>query len=172
MASITAATPQTQPRSRFRWLHRTQINVFLDILLVLAFVVEMEEHFTGLALHEVIGVFLTVALVLHLLLHLDWVVKITLRFFHQIIHESRFNYLLNLALLITMGVALVTGFGISRTLGLPFDVPHSWESLHRTSAEWVLLLTALHVAMHWKWIATNVRKYIFGWFPIRFRSQS
>lgn len=145
-------------------LNKIKINVFLDLLLALIFIVEMEEHFTGLPLHEVLGLIFGAAFIIHIILHLDWIVSITRGFFKQIIHESRFNYVLNLALLIDMLVATVSGVLISRTLGLSIsDVDHSWEQIHKLSAEFSLILVALHVAMHWKWIANNGSKYLFGW---------
>lgn len=141
-------------------LNKTKINVVLDVLLALIFVVEMEQHFTGLPMHELLGLVFAGALIIHILLHLGWVVSITRSFFKALVHESRVNYVLNLALLIDLSIIAVTGIGISRTLGLSLDVDHSWESIHMIAAELSLVLIGLHVAMHWKWIATNVGKYL------------
>ena len=146
-------------------LNKTKINVFLDILLAVLFIIEMEEHFTGLPLHEVLGLVFAAAFFLHIILHLDWIIALTRKFFSQIIHESRVNYLLNLVLFIAMMIATVSGILISRTLGLSFDVDHSWEQIHKLSAEITLIVVGLHVAMHWKWILHNGSKYLFGWLP-------
>lgn len=148
-----------------RTFNKIKINVFMDLLLVLIFVVEMEQHFTGKPIHEVMGLIFGAAFIIHIILHLDWIVKITLGFFKQLIHESRGNYVLNLALLIDMVLTVVSGVLISQTLGLSFNVDHSWETIHKVSAELSLIIVALHVAMHWKWITHNGSKYLFGWIP-------
>lgn len=143
--------------------NKTVINVFLDLALALVFAVEMEEHFTNLPLHEVLGLIFGTAFVIHIILHWDWILAITIGFFKQFLHESRLNYVLNIALFIAMGLATISGILISRTLGFHFEVGRSWEQIHRISADLSLLIVALHVAMHWKWIAQNGSKYLFGW---------
>ncbi|MCA9888995.1 MAG: DUF4405 domain-containing protein [Anaerolineae bacterium] len=140
--------------------NKTKINVFLDVLLALIFIVEMEEHFTGLPTHELLGLVFGAAFVIHIILHWDWIVNITRTFFKTLLHESRFNYALNLALFIDLAVVTVTGIAISRTIGLSFNVDHAWETIHIIAAELSLVLVGLHVAMHWKWIATHVTKYL------------
>ncbi len=142
-------------------INRTKWNVFLDLALVFAFVVEMEERFSGLPMHEVLGLVFGGGLILHIILHWDWVVSTTRTLFKKIVHESRLNYVLNFALYVDLLVVTITGIGISRTLRLNLAVPHNWETLHIVSSELSLVLIGLHIAMHWKWIMTNVPKYIF-----------
>lgn len=148
-----------------RKMNTNKLNLFLDIGVALAFVIEMEEHFTGLRNHELLGLAFTIALGIHIILHWAWVVSVTKTFFRKLFHGSRLNYVLNLALFINMLVAVGTGFAISRTLGLDFDIPRSaqrgWQTLHVTSSRLTLIVVALHVALHWKWIAAHAKKYLF-----------
>ncbi len=149
-------------------LGRNLLYLILDIALAFVFCIELEERFTGLQLHELIGVGLGVALIVHLLIHWRWMLSITRTFIHKLIHESRLNYLLALALLIDFVVIIVTGLGISRTLGLNFSVGRDWEQIHRAAADLSLLLVAGHVALHWKWIASHVKRYFFSFkLPVR-----
>ncbi|MCA9914630.1 MAG: DUF4405 domain-containing protein [Anaerolineae bacterium] len=141
-------------------INKTKVNVFLDMLLALMFIVEMEEHFTGLPMHEVLGLVFGAALLIHIILHWDWIVSITRTFFKTLLHETRFNYALNLALFIDLIVVTVTGIAISRTLGLNLGLSRDWQTIHIVASELSLVLIGLHVAMHWKWIATNVKKYL------------
>ncbi|MBL8133488.1 MAG: DUF4405 domain-containing protein [Anaerolineae bacterium] len=152
-----------------RRINKVKLNVFFDLLLTVVFVVEMEEHFTGLALHELLGLFFAAAFALHIVLHWDWIVSITRTFFRKLLHESRVNYLLNVILFADMMFVTVSGILISRTLGLSLSLGDAFkrtlQSLHMVGAELVLIIVALHVAMHWKWIMTNGAKYLFGWLP-------
>lgn len=137
-----------------------KLNLYLDLALCLAFVVEMEEHFTGLRIHELLGLAFGAAIFFHVVLHWDWVVNITKRFFSKLFHESRLNYALNLALLIDMIVIVMTGVLISRTLGLQLAVSEAVQPLHLLASHLSLVLIGLHVALHWKWIITHTQKYL------------
>lgn len=149
-------------------LGRNLIYLLLDIALAVVFAVEMEKNFTGQNLHELIGVGLGVALIVHLLIHWRWMLSITRTFIRKLIHESRLNYLLALLLFVDFAVIMVTGLGISKTLGLNFSVDRNWEQIHRVAADFSLLLVAGHVALHWKWIATHAKRYFFSFkLPIR-----
>jgi hypothetical protein len=61
----------------------------------------------------------------------------------------------------------ISGILISRTLGLQLQLSESFERIlrpiHLIGAELVLILVALHVALHWKWIMSNGGRYLFGW---------
>ncbi|MBL8164762.1 MAG: DUF4405 domain-containing protein [Anaerolineae bacterium] len=170
MAAIQSLRKQAVTPERTiskRKINKTRLNVYLDLLLTGMFIIEMEEHFTGLALHELLGLTFAVAFVLHIILHWDSVVSVTRTFFRKLLHESRLNYVLNAALFIDMMLVTISGILISRTLGLQLalsqDVQRTMQTIHMVSAELVLIIVALHVAMHWKWIQTNAAKYLFGW---------
>jgi len=146
-------------------INRSKINLFLDIALALAFAVELEMHFTGLRLHELLGLAFGIAFIIHIILHFDWIVSITRHFFRKLFHESRLNYVLNIAVFVDMVAATVTGILISRTLGLSISLGQSQgtiRQLHTLTSEGTLLLIGLHVALHWKWIATHAKKYLFS----------
>ena len=110
------------------------------------------------------GLFFAAVLVLHVVLHWDWVVSITRTFFHKLIHDSRLNYVLNVVLLVDVVVVTVTGIAVSETLGLNFGLTGAtltdWQSVHAFSSHLFLVLTGLHVALHWKWIAINMGKHL------------
>ena len=167
MDALTAL--QTKRKRRFS-MNKSKVNLFLDMTLATAFVLALEEHFTGMTLHELIGVFMGVGLLIHIILHLAWIVSTTRRFFSKLFHESRLNYVLNIATFIDLGIIIVTGIGISRTLGLELgldqELSHNFEQLHKTASTFSLMLIGLHVGMHWKWIVTHVRRYILRW-PFR-----
>jgi hypothetical protein len=146
-----------------------KLNLYLDLAIVLAFAVEMEEHFTGLHNHELLGLAFGLAVLLHIVLHWNWVVSITKHLFSKLFHESRLNYALNLALYIDMVIVIVSGILISRTIGLSLPHLEQVEPIHRLASEVILVLVGLHVALHWKWIVTHTGKYLVPsrlWKPV------
>jgi len=145
-------------------INRTKLNLFLDMGLALAFVVELQMHFTGLRLHELLGLAFGAAFAIHIVLHFDWIVSITRHFFKKVFHETRLNYVLNLAVFIDLITATVTGILISRTLNLGISLGSQQGTVHQLhilSSDFSLVLIGLHVALHWKWIATHAKKYLF-----------
>lgn len=146
-------------------INPNKLNLFLDISMALIFAAMMEERFTGLRIHEVVGIGIAVAFLTHILLHWRWVVSVTRQFFAKILHESRLNYVLNLALFIDIVVVIVTGILISRTLNLNFglgDSQFSIQLIHILSSYLSLVIVGLHVGLHWKWILTHSQKYLFN----------
>ncbi|MCA0455129.1 MAG: DUF4405 domain-containing protein [Chloroflexi bacterium] len=163
MTAVQAAVPKQ--KSKVFKLNTTKLNLFLDIGLALAFVVELERHFTGLRNHELIGLGMGIALIVHFVLHWKWSWGITKSFFRNLFHTSRLSYILNILLLVDMGVIIVTGILISETLGLNLGISRrseqTFKSLHVLGSNFSLMLVGLHVAIHWKWILSNTKKYIF-----------
>lgn len=145
---------------------RNKLNLFVDLGIALAFVVEMEEHFSGLRVHELLGLAFGAAIIVHLILHWQWIVGVTRRFFQNLFHESRFNYLLNTALYVDMAVVIISGILISRTIGLQLGLnggqSFPLQTLHTFASQLCLVIVGLHVAVHWKWIVTHSQKYLFN----------
>jgi len=41
------------------------------------------------------------------------------------------------------------------------------------SANLTLLIVAIHVGLHWDWVVSAVKRYVFGWWPrLRLRSKT
>jgi hypothetical protein len=141
-------------------------NLYVDIGLLVGFLVAYEPALTGIAVHEWLSLAFASALVLHLLLHWDWVVQVTLKFFRKLFHASRLNYVLNLALLIDFVLILLSGLLISRAvlpaLGVQIAVDPAWRRLHSSAADFSLVLLGLHIALHWKWILSATQRYLFA----------
>ena len=145
-------------------LSRTKINLLLDIALFLIFVVTYQAKATGITLHEWLGVGIAGVILTHILLHWPWVVSITQQFFKKLKAEPRVNYIVNAAIFIGFTTTIFSGLMISHSV-LPFfglEVAGSgfWKMLHFTSAEATVWLTALHVALHWRWIVNAVKRYV------------
>jgi hypothetical protein len=141
-------------------------NLYVDIAILVGFLVAYEPALTGVAVHEWLSLAFASAIVLHLLLHWDWVVQVTLKFFRKLFRSSRLNYVLNLALLIDFVLIMLSGLLISRSvlpaLGLQVASNPAWRFLHSSAADFSLLLLGLHLALHWRWILSTTKRYLFS----------
>lgn len=143
--------------------NRNMTNLIVDIAIFVGFLVAMAPHFTGMAVHEWLGLAFGGAIVTHLLLHWQWLVEVTKRFFGKAQWSARINYLLNAALFIDLTAIIFTGVMISESalpaLGINLDAS-GWRGLHGTSANLFLPLIGLHVALHWQWIVNMLKRYV------------
>ncbi|MBK7896662.1 MAG: DUF4405 domain-containing protein [Candidatus Promineifilaceae bacterium] len=149
----------------------TKQNLWVDLLIAGGFLLAAQPHLTGMAIHEWLSLGLGVGFLTHILLHWRWVFETTRRLFGKLAGQARVNYVLNLALLVAFTLIIFSGLMISEEvlplLGLQGVHGGVWKSLHTLAAEAVVWLVGLHIALHWKWIVTNSKKYLFGWLPKR-----
>lgn len=142
----------------------TKTNLTLDIAIFSAFLVASNPALTGLAVHEWLGVSFAAALVAHLLFHWDWIANLTKTFFKKLMHVSRLNFVVDSLLFVAMTAAMLSGLMIPRNVlpafGVQLDASRAWRSIHSLSANASLIFVALHFALHWSWVVTNVRRYI------------
>ena len=143
---------------------RKAVNYLLDIAIFVAFLVALNPHLTGMAIHEWLSIAFGGAIITHLLLHWQWIVAVTRRFLGNVTWESRLNYLVNLLFFIDMTIIILTGILISEAalplLGFSFQNGHGWVMLHKSAADLALPVLGLHVALHWRWIVNTTKRYL------------
>jgi hypothetical protein len=141
-------------------------NLIVDIAIFLGFLTVSQPGMTGLAIHEWLGISFLGAGLVHILLHWNWIKAMTVQFFKKLWHSSRLNYVLNLGLLVALTTVMFSGLMISKnvlpTLGLSGLGNPGWKMIHSTSADAILILIGLHVALHWKWIVNSVKRYMIS----------
>jgi len=151
--------PSNQPNS-------TKVNLWVDAALFAAIMLALSPVLTGIAIHEWLSVALAAAVVVHLLLHWRWIVAVVRRFLGRLAGQSRLNFVLNIALFINFSVVTFTGLMISRValpaIGLVTAESQAWQVLHSLSADLILFIAGLHVALHWKWIFSALKRYVIA----------
>jgi hypothetical protein len=167
--STTSLTDRPITASRRRVLARTRVDFWLDVLLLVAYTLAYSLGFTGIATHEWLGIGLGVALLVHLTLHWDWVVRTTAKLLRPNGRE-RFIWLVNLLLLVSMTLCIASGILISEValpqLGITPAPSSFWRQVHDTTATLTLILVPVHAALRWRWIAGVARRFA-AWRPGR-----
>ncbi len=165
MTTKAATKRQPSVRGRSRLPSRTRLDFWLDLALLVAFSLDYSFRFTGLAIHEWIGIGFGAALLLHLTLHWEWVLRTTSRILTPLPARDRVRWVVDLGLLVVMSLCVASGVLVSRS-ALPFlgIKPVSgafWNGLHTTTADLTIFLVAVHVALSWRWVL-SVGKRVFG----------
>ena len=144
-------------------------NLLVDGTIFAGFLLATDPHATGQTIHEWLGIAFGVGIITHLLLHWKWIVNVVRRFFRKLPGQVRINSLLNSLLFITVMLIIFSGLMISKvvlsTLGLSGSHDAIWRWLHTSATNVALIIVGLHVALHWKWIASTARRYV--WQPLR-----
>ncbi len=148
----------------------TKTNLVLDLTIFTVFLAVANPHLTGNTLHEWLSVAFGAAILTHLLLHWQWIVKVTTEYFKKFFHQSRLNYIVDWLFFIAMTGSLFSGLLISKevisTLGIQLgEVSRSWKSIHTLTSDASLILLGIHFALHWKWVISNLGRYVVT--PIR-----
>ena len=144
--------------------NRNKVNLIVDSAIFTAFLVAMAPRFSGQAIHEWLGIAFGAAIITHLLLHWQWIVEVTKRFFTKAQWSARINYLLNSLLFIDVTITIFSGLMISKSalplLGIQMQSGGIWRGVHTFAANLFLALVGLHIALHWHWIVNMLSRYV------------
>lgn len=142
------------------WTNNLNKTRYVTDLLLLAFFVLANVPQIDLPFHEWISLVFIVPFVVHLLLHYDWVLQITPRFFERIGGEVRFNFIFDCALYLMMIFVIISGILASEVV-LPlfteFDALPFWTQVHHQYSNLLMVMVGIHLGMHWRWILNLTR---------------
>ena len=138
---------------------RLKITFWLDVTLLVSICALQTVRFTGLILHEWLGLAVVGMVLAHLLLAWSWIVSQSRRFFTLQSISARINYLLNLSLFAAVTAAIYSGILISqkaiptltRSKAAP-DMAWRWDTLHHQFSQIVVMLVGFHLAINWEWV--------------------
>jgi hypothetical protein len=126
----------------------------------------MDPRTSGIAVHEWLSLALAGTVVVHLLLNWEWIAQLTTGMFTKGLNGSRVNYILNWLLFIDGILIMLSGLMISESalpsLGFTLPVNFAWNGLHEFSANIFLALMGLHLALHWNWVMSTIKKLFAG----------
>lgn len=98
--------------------------------------------------HEIAGLAVLGAFVLHILLNWRWVLQVTAHFFQKrVTMRTRVGWLLNASLLVCFVLIGLSGAFMSRVV-FHFSVPGNWETLHYFCSALVIILVGIHLGLH------------------------
>jgi hypothetical protein len=141
--------------------NKQKTNLILDALLFAGFLITFALDWTGLLMHQWIGICGGLLATCHLILHWDWVSAVTRRFFGKTSVQARKYYLLDVAIMTGFYLIVVTGLVISTWLNLSLTNYAAWSDVHVTASIVTLGLIVLKIGLHWRWIVRVARQSSF-----------
>lgn len=138
------------------------IKLGLDIFIIIIFALLYNTRvFGGLAFHEIMGLGIGALFLVHILLNLQWVIKVTQRLFDRTLpRKTRIGCVLNILLLVSMAFTIVSGLMISKVLfpGFGFVNQRAFQELHIDGSYLTLVIVGVHVGLHGQWIMCLMKK--------------
>jgi len=144
---------------------RLRMTFWLDMALLISVCAMQDITFTGLVIHEWLGVVMIVMVFAHLLLAWGWIATQCRLLFTAQSFRSRINYLINLALFASVTAVIFSGILISQkaiplltgTSAAP-EMDWHWDIIHIRFSQNVLVLSGLHLAINWDWALAAMQK--------------
>ena len=139
-------------------------KIMLDALMTILFIALMDYAFTGLVLHELIGLAIFAFFFFHKLINFKWIKSITKRLFDPALKaRTKVMYWLDALLLIDVVLITLSGLFISTEV-FPqlFTVSDRflWVTIHHIASYGGLIAISVHVGLHWKMIMAAFRKML------------
>ncbi len=136
----------------------------LDILMAVTFVLFFNKQVLGgLTFHEIAGLAIAAVFFTHIALNWRWVKNVTVKLFdRKLPFRTKFGYVLNLLLLITMAFIIISGILVSHIVFPNINVANErwFQMAHISISYLVLVLVAAHVGLHWKWVMNVFHKIV------------
>ncbi|EFO80909.1 hypothetical protein OSCT_1239 [Oscillochloris trichoides DG-6] len=144
-------------------------NLLIDLLIFVGFLLATAPRFTGIAIHEWLGIAFGAAIITHLLIHWQWIIAVGKKLFSRAHAPARLNYILNLLLFIDVTLITFTGIMISEVVlplfGLRLAHAPIWTRLHSLTSDAGVILIGLHIALHWSWIVKTATRLFTSFLP-------
>jgi len=141
---------------------KNYVKMVLDLLMAIFFVLMFNRMlFGGLAFHEIVGLSIGLAFIIHLALNLKWIKQVTRHLFSKKVKlRTKVLYVIDVLVFITLVYTIVSGMMISRYLmpGLYNGNEAFFKVTHMSTAYIALGLVGLHVGLNWQWVIKTMKR--------------
>lgn len=138
-------------------------KIILDVLTTIIMILLMNNNFTGVKRHEVLGIAIVLLFVIHKYFNWSWIKNITLNLFNKKTPtKTKIMYFLDILLLMLLLLNTLSGILISQNLFTYLNARNIkiWSNLHHLFAYGFLVVIGIHLGLHWQYVM-NIFKKIF-----------
>lgn len=126
--------------------------LIVDAAALVVYAMVANPVFTGIPVHEWIGIGLFVLFVAHTAQHYDWIVETLRSRSSRHSWQRRANLIVDALIVIAFMVCAVSGLLVSGTvlasIGMYADGYYFWNPLHAASAKVLFALLMVHIVLH------------------------
>jgi hypothetical protein len=144
---------------------RLKTTFWLDVTLLVSVCALQTVRFTGLVIHEWLGLTMVGMVFAHLLFSWSWIASLSRRLFSAQSARARINYLLNLSLFAAVTAVIFSGILISQKaipalFGTKSATHMDWnrDYLHGQFSVFVVMLSGFHLAINLDWVLAAAEK--------------
>jgi hypothetical protein len=129
---------------------------------------------TWIDIHDWAGLAVLIGAGIHIALHWKWISCVADRYFKKLARQARINFSLNSLLFVAFFLASLSGLVVWLVLPgggyqggrNPFYnatlyglTRHGWNDLHLYTGLAMMAVFAVHLVLHWNWLACVARRY-------------
>jgi len=141
---------------------RNLTNIIIDSIMFGIFIVTTAPQFTGISLHEWLGLILAGITVVHLVRNWAWIIATVSKLLNSGTTHNKPSIILNIVLFVLFTLVTYSGIAISEDvmpwLGITWFVNNDWRMLHNLFSNLTVVAMAAHIALHWNWIVSLFQK--------------
>lgn len=127
-------------------------KIILDIIMFVLMILLMNLLFTGIVLHEIIGLLVFILFIVHKYLNFRWIKTITKSIFsgNTLNSKIKLRYIIDLLLFIDVTLIIISGMIISQVIFVGISNPTIiWSDLHHLFAALGLIIIIIHTLLHY-----------------------
>jgi predicted ferric reductase len=142
---------------------RIQLIFWLDLTLLVSVCALESITFTGLSLHEWLGMATIALILIHLLMSWAWIAVSSRRLAATNANRTRINYALNFCLFASVIASMFSGLVLSEVALPAFGLTSAagdiqWRYIHNRVSDLVVILAGLHLAINWEWSVAAAKR--------------
>jgi hypothetical protein len=141
---------------------RNRTSAIIDSVMFGVFIVTTAPQFTGISLHEWLGLGLAGITVVHLVRNWAWIIAIVNKLLSPGTVHNKTSIILNIVLFVLFTLVTYSGIAISEDvmpwLGITWLANADWRMLHNLFSTLTVVTMAAHIGLHWSWIVSLFQK--------------
>jgi hypothetical protein len=140
----------------------TIFKILLDVIMAVTFALLFNKFaVTGLAFHEIAGLAIGAAFIVHQIINWKWIKQITLNLFNnKISFKTKLGYIIDFLLLISMAYIIISGILVSKILFPNIKINNQlfFTITHIAVSYLTLIFLGIHIGLHWTWVISIFNK--------------
>lgn len=132
---------------------KNRIKIIIDVAMSILMICLMNINFTGMQLHEILGIVIFIVFMLHKVLNFKWIKAIGYNLCNKKVKKrDKILFLLDIGLFLLVIGIIITGILISNYIFINLFIGSRGiiKKVHRFLSWWAIVLISIHIGFHIK----------------------